>query len=128
MGWKIELYLIKWTLGRIQMIREWKEKGLCWKYRPRQSPRRFVLLYYSSVRLQVWFWNAIVFLSFSSHFFPIPQILFPPSSFIISLIFISTFYLYARWLRLILVSSALPINSHVVTVRLKYTVHVSLLH
>ena len=57
-----------------------------------------------------------------------PFFLDPPSSFIFSLIFISTFYLYAKWLVLIPVPSTLPIGSHVVVVRLKYTVHVSLLH
>ena len=85
---------------------------------PRQSPRRFVLIYYSQVRLQVWFWNAILFFLLFLH----PLISLPPSSFILSSLFISTFHLYARWLVLILVPSAPPIGPHVVAVRLKYTV------
>ena len=51
-----------------------------------------------------------------------------PPSFILSLIFISTFNLYAKWLVLIPIPSTLPIGPHVVVVRLKYTVHVSLLY
>ena len=94
------------------------------KNRHWQSPRRSVLIYYSQVRLQVWLWNAILFFL---HFFH-PLISLPPSSFILSSLFISTFHLYARWIVLILVPSASSISPHVVVVRLKYTVQVSLLH
>ena len=61
-------------------------------------------------------------------FFFDPLISFPLFSFIPPLHFISTFHLYARWLVLILVPSALLISPHVVAVRLKHSAQVSLLH
>ena len=97
------------------MTREWKEERLCWKYHPQQSPRRSVLLYYSIVRLQVSLESLLIF-----PFFFDPLISFSLFSFIPPLLFISTFHLYARWLVLILVLSALPISPHVVAVRLKH--------
>ena len=63
-----------------------------------------------------------------SPFFSDPLISFPLFSFIPPLLFISTFHLYARWLVLILVPSALPISPHVVAVRLKHSTQASLLH
>ena len=100
---------------------------MCWKHRPRQSPRRSVLLYYSWVQLQVWFRNLFCFSLFLLLFLD-PLISFLLFSFILSLIFISTFHLYARWLVLILVPSALPISPHAVVVRLKHIIQASLLH
>ena len=67
-------------------------------------------------------------LSWFSPFFFDPLISFPLFSFIPPLLFISIFHMYARWLVLILVSSALPISPHVVAVRLEHTVQASLLH
>ena len=55
-------------------------------------------------------------------FFSIPIVSFPPSYFVLSLLFISTFHVHARWLVLILVPSTPPLSPHVVAVRLKTTV------
>ena len=127
----VESGLENWALvnqmntGRDSNDKRMKRKRVVLKKnRPQPSLRRSVLIYYSQVRLQVWFWNAILFFL---HFFH-PLISLPPSSFILSSLFISIFHLYARWLVLILIPSAPPISPHVVAIRLKYTVQVSLLH
>ena len=60
--------------------------------------------------------------------FPIPFVSLPPFSFILSLLFVSTFHVHARRSMLILVPSALPISPYVVAVTLKSTIQVSPSH
>ena len=77
--------------------------------------------------------KSLITSSIMESFFFLPFSLIPSSrfflfSFILPLLFISTFHLYARWLVLILVPSALPISPHAVVVRLKHIIQASLLH
>ena len=57
-----------------------------------------------------------------------PLVLLPPPSFILSHLLISAFHVHARWLVLILVSSAPPKSLHVAAVRLIITVQMSPLY
>ena len=93
-------------------VKQMKKKKVCIEInRPRQYPRRSVLIYSFSVFLQD------IFLSF------LPCSLFflyhPPPS------LIPTPHVYTGGLVLILVTSVPPISLHVVAVRLKHTVQVS---
>ena len=111
--------LVNWALGNqtnLQMeldVERMKKKMVCVGInRPRQDPRRSVLIYCFSVYIQIFI------LTFQCFF-----LLFIPS-----FTFIPTSHLYTGGLVLILIPSAPSISLHVVAIRLKHAVQVSLPH
>ena len=124
MGWKTRLLVNRTNLRMGSNGKITKRKGFVLKKIILNRIQEGMFLYiilkfgykFSSRMLQCFF-----LFSRSPFLFPLPP-------FILSLPLIPTFRMHARWLVLILVPSAPPTSLHVVAVRLKYTVQLSLPH